>query len=374
MSVKRVAIIHTHLTWNRTPVFELIAKEQNINLTVFSTRSTATNKYKHNFNHIELIQKNYLDFLKNSIILFVNILKGKYNVIIWAETIFRFELLLLLFIKKFIHTKVIIWADAWGWRKPLRRRILEPYTIFIYRMSDKIITHGRKHYKYFRRMGLPKYKISIIRHTSLVKVDEERIKKAIELKKKYAGDNKVILYTGRLVERKGVEYLIRAFKLLIEEMNKVELWIGGDGPQNKKLVYLAKELGLMNKCKFFGWRKSHDEIAPYMIACDVFVLPSITHNKEGAEPWGAVVNEALWASRPVVVTDAVGCSEDLVINGYNGYVVKEKDIEGLKNAIKDIIINEEKFIQFKTNAYKVIEKYTYENMAKDIVNSISDIL
>jgi glycosyltransferase involved in cell wall biosynthesis len=86
-----------------------------------------------------------------------------------------------------------------------------------------------------------------------------------------------------------------------------------------------------------------------------------------------VVNEALWASRPVVVTDAVGCSEDLVLNGYNGYIVKEKDIVALKNALKDILANENKLIRFKSNAYKIIKNYTYENMAKDILNAIITI-
>ena len=54
--------------------------------------------------------------------------------------------------------------------------------------------------------------------------------------------------------------------------------------------------------------------------------------------------------------------------------MKEKDIEGLKNAIRDILINDEKLIQFKSNAHNVIEEYTYENMAKDMINSINDIL
>jgi len=369
--LRKVIIVHTRLTWNRTPVFEYIAN--NIDLTVLSTRSISSTKQKYNFYHIELIQQNYLDFLKNSIILFTKILKGKYSVIIWADTIFRLELLPLLLIKKFIRTKVAIWADIWEWKKSLMRRIIEPYAIFIFRKSDKIISHGKKHYKYFRRIGLPKHKISIIRNSSLLNIDDEKIKKAFELKNKYAGDNKVILYAGRLIERKGVEYLIQAFKSLIKEMNKAELWIVGDGPHNKKLIDLVKQSGLMNKCKFFGW-KSHDEIAIFLIACDVFVLPAYTHNKEGAEPWGLVINEALSASRPVIVTDAVGCSEDLVINGYNGYVVKEKDIDGLKNAIKDILINDEKLFHFKSNAYNVIQEYTYENMAKDMINSINDIL
>jgi glycosyltransferase involved in cell wall biosynthesis len=40
--------------------------------------------------------------------------------------------------------------------------------------------------------------------------------------------------------------------LLVEEINNVELWIIGDGPLNKKLIYLSKKLGLKEKCKFFG--------------------------------------------------------------------------------------------------------------------------
>jgi len=115
-------------------------------------------------------------------------------------------------------------------------------------------------------------------------------------------------------------------------------------------------------------------ILPYSLKLTIFCFPAYTHNKEVAEPWGLVINEALSASRPVVVTDAVGCSEDLVINGYNGYVVKEKDIDGLKNAIKDILINDEKLFHFKSNAHNVIQEYTYENMAKDMINSINDIL
>ena len=111
-------------------------------------------------------------------------------------------------------------------------------------------------------------------------------------------------------------------------------------------------------------------ILPYSLKLTIFCFPAYTHNKEVAEPWGLVINEALSASRPVIVTDAVGCSEDLVINGYNGYVVKEKDIDGLKNAKRDILINNEKLFHFKSNAYNVIEAVSYTHLTLPTIYSV----
>jgi len=372
--IKRVAIVHTELSWNRKPVFNLIGKEKSIELTVYSMRERNINakNEKLSFKHIIFLQKNNLDFILNSFKLFLNITKNKYDIIIWGETIFRFELFLLLFFKRIYKIKLALWLDEWGWKKRYLRKMLDPLAKFLIYKSDKIITHGKKHYIYFRKLGVNKDKISLIRNSSEIEINSYTIEESRILKEKIAKNNKVILYVGRLIKRKGVEYLIKAYHLLLKEKNNAELWIIGDGKVKPELKKLVDELNINEKVKFFGWI-DFKKLPIFYLASDVFVLPAINDEKEGAEPWGLVVNEAMFAKKPVIVTNSVGCSEDLVINNFNGYIVKEKSAYEIKEALAKILSDEKLAYQMGKNSEIIIKNYNYNKMASDFINIIKKL-
>lgn len=118
---------------------------------------------------------------------------------------------------------------------------------------------------------------------------------------------KTIFFVGRLEGRKGVKYLIRAFKLLSEKHPGVNLVIGGDGPDRAKLEMLADDLGL-NNVTFLGYL-SHEDKVRLLQTSDLFCAPALF-----GESFGVVLLEAMATGLVTVAGDNPGYSA--VMNGF----------------------------------------------------------
>jgi glycosyltransferase involved in cell wall biosynthesis len=138
----------------------------------------------------------------------------------------------------------------------------------------------------------------------------------------------VILFASKLQERKHCDDLIAAYgRLASGEAEPIPyLVIVGDGEQRPALERQAAATGL-DGIRFCGFR-NQSELPRFFDLATVFVLPS-RH-----EPWGLIVNEAMNARRPVVVSDDVGCAPDLIEDGVNGYMVPVGDVEALACALR----------------------------------------
>jgi glycosyltransferase involved in cell wall biosynthesis len=131
-----------------------------------------------------------------------------------------------------------------------------------------------------------------------------------------------VLYAGRLGPEKNIGYLLNAFSALVNNTHDAILWIAGAGPEGPALESLCSQLGITRQVKFLGFL-DHPTLARYYAACDVFVLPSLM------ETQGLVVMEAMWFSRPVIVTRAIGSADELVAQGVNGYIVDPDSVDDL---------------------------------------------
>jgi glycosyltransferase involved in cell wall biosynthesis len=126
------------------------------------------------------------------------------------------------------------------------------------------------------------------------------------------------LYVGRLSEEKNLDFLVRLFN----ELPQYVLNIVGYGPQEVYLKRIAK-----NNIKFIG-EVDNNLLPDIYQKNDVFILPSIS------EPWGLVVEEALNNGLPVIVSDKVGCAEELIYNDYNGIIFNSSEQNSLLLAIQ----------------------------------------
>lgn len=122
-----------------------------------------------------------------------------------------------------------------------------------------------------------------------------------------AHDAKLVLYSGRLIDRKRVGDLAQA----LGDIANCVLVIAGHGPEESRLRSQCADL---NQSAVFLGHLESDELAKIYVLADCLVLPSTD------EPWGLVVNEALFAGLAVVVSDDCGCASDLVIPDKNGFV------------------------------------------------------
>lgn len=169
----------------------------------------------------------------------------------------------------------------------------------------------------------------------------------------------VILYCGKLVARKRPGDLLKAFEQLSRE---AALLLVGDGPERPKLEQYARQRGLKN-VHFLGFQNQGDLPRFYGIA-DIFVLPS------ERDPWGLVLNEAMCYGLPVIATDLVGASRDLIRPGENGFIYPVGDIGALVSTLQNLLDDSEKRKAMGRSSLKLISDWNYETCVETIIDAL----
>jgi glycosyltransferase involved in cell wall biosynthesis len=164
---------------------------------------------------------------------------------------------------------------------------------------------------------------------------------------------KVIGFVGSLTRVKGVDYLIAAFKQLLNEGQDVRLEIVGTGPEKQRLKNKVKMLEIHDRIKFIGYLEDLEQVFPYW---DIYVQPSLS------ESFGISIAEAMSYGLPVVAT-SVGGVPELVDSHKTGYLVPPKDAQSLAKMIKKILIDPEKSQQMgQLGRQRIIEKFSIQEM------------
>ncbi len=167
-----------------------------------------------------------------------------------------------------------------------------------------------------------------------------------------------VLFVGRLVEDKGVRYLMQAFAEVVEAVPHAKLVIVGRGPQETELRKLQESLALKNVF-FLGAVESRFMPNVY-VGSDVLVLPSVH------EPFGNVVVEAMACGIPVVGS-YIGGIKDTIVHGVTGYHVQPRDSKSLSRYLIRLLEDVSLRKKLGENARKnVLERYTVELLLQKI--------
>lgn len=177
------------------------------------------------------------------------------------------------------------------------------------------VTGGAAHVRYLRQLHVPADRIARFYDVVGNKALSEA---AAQLRKgSDAAANELpvpyFLFVGRLAKEKNVEGLLRAWTAYREQGGTWSLVIAGSGPERDSLEAIVSATQYRDDVLFTG-HKTSQQLIPFFSFAACFVLPSTR------EPWGLVVNEAMAAALPVLVSTRCGCAEDLVQQGRNGFV------------------------------------------------------
>ena len=142
-----------------------------------------------------------------------------------------------------------------------------------------------------------------------------------------------VLFVGRLVERKGVDVLLRAVSSLAD-LPMLQVVIVGDGPERPRLTAIARELGLQDRVEFVG-RASDERLRAEYASASMFVLPAIVDARGDTEGLGVVLLEAMNSRIPVIASDAGGIV-DIVEHDTTGLLVPPGDAGALAAAIRTL--------------------------------------
>jgi glycosyltransferase involved in cell wall biosynthesis len=168
------------------------------------------------------------------------------------------------------------------------------------------------------------------------------------------------LFVGRLAPEKNIATLLDAFDMYRDSGGAWALVIVGAGPLDWDLRGKAQRHIEIGTVVFAGHKMIH-ELPQYYADAGCFVLPSIS------EPWGLVVNEAMASGLPVIVSNACGCSDDLVEHEVNGFIVDPKNSTGLAAALTRMSsASEEERGEMRTNSLKIISNYSPERWVSEV--------
>lgn len=195
-----------------------------------------------------------------------------------------------------------------------------------------------------------------------------------EIRKRFnLNDYYVIFACGRLVERKGFEYLIKAMPHIIEEIPNAKLIQVGEGPEKSKLTKLASGLGVSERIIFAG-AVSNADLAKYYAACDCFVLPSIVDSRGDTEGSGTTLLEAMSSGKPVIGTNVGGIPYALC-NGEGGFLIEQKNSSELARKIIVLLKSENLRKELGDKGREVVEKrFSWDKIAQQYLKEFDSLM
>ena len=250
-------------------------------------------------------------------------------------------------------------------RSFLKRFIRDNALRYVYNRCDQLLYVGEHSRAHFERLGMNADKLifspycvdTSVFATTDVDRDEMRANKRAELA--IEPNDVVILFSGKLVERKDPLRIIEAARHLTRGARPVVVFLGSG--ELKHNLEIAASIDPPVAVRFTGF-KNQRAISAYYHAADCLVLPSVRD-----ETWGLVVNEALAHGLPCVVSDAVGCAPDLIQDG-TGAVFEAGNTDDLAVALDRTLplLNN---AAVRSRCREAVNAYSIQNAARGIAEA-----
>lgn len=188
------------------------------------------------------------------------------------------------------------------------------------------------------------------------KADKNVLRKRLNLEDKFT-----FLFVGKLVEKKGLDHLIRALKILKDKSRDFKLLIAGGGPSEHLLKGLVRDLGLTSEIEFMGWI-SNDMLPDIYSSSDALVVPSVFDKKGETEGLPVVIIEAMACGIPVIASRISGIPE-IVGDNKNGFLFFPGDSDELACKLDEIIFCKE-IGRLKAGAIKTSKDYSWQSISE----------
>ena len=285
--------------------------------------------------------------------------------LVWIHAYSRPEHVIALIVARMLGAKIIIRDTTTlisestltaGW---LRRSAKRAFYWWLNKTVAAVLAVGTRNREHALAYGIAPKKVFMVPNA----VDNEALRQSCseakacrsELKRRLSIDSNapVVLYVGRMIECKRPTDLVQAVSLVSKHANiEPYLVFVGTGPLEDDIRATAKECSL-NRIRFAGF-VDQSEIGRYYELADIFALTS------SSETFGLVLNEAMNASKPLVVSDRVGAAVDLVRQGDNGFVYPCGDVEALSQAIEYLVRHKPERESMGRCSLEIIDQWNYE--------------
>ena len=167
---------------------------------------------------------------------------------------------------------------------------------------------------------------------------------------------RVFLFAGSLIERKGVDLLARAFVSVVREFPNVRLKIAGAGQLEETLARTLQPV--RERVELLGFKHWH-ELPEFYASADVLCVPS------RYDGWGLVVPEGLAAGLPVIATDKMGAALEFVRTGVNGWLIRAGNEAAVSDALREAAtLSDAELAQLGQSARESVSEHTLSHGAE----------
>lgn len=260
-------------------------------------------------------------------------------------------------LKRILKAKYVFTNHTSGFLRRLNSPFWRKIMSILLKTADHIITPSTELMEKTRLLG--DFNVSMISNGVNTK-KFKRLSYNDEVRKKlgFSNEDRVAICTRRLVYKNGVDIAIKSWVKVISEIPNAKLLICGDGPERHKLESLIRELGMVNNIKLIG-NVSRKDIISYYNSSDCALMPS------RMEAISISALEAMAVGLPVIAM-RVGGLPEIVIDGYNGFLVQPES--HLDLACKIIKYFNCKDLSLSNNAREfVVNNYSWKIKAKETV-------
>ena len=377
--MKKLAIITTHPIQYQIPLFKSLKKNGIDTYVFFASRHGLNSKkkdpeflVKFNWNNNKNLLKGYKSRFPKKQKFEIDNFKISFDGIeIYLEKE-KFDALLLFGWNNIHYLKAFYFAKKFSIKTILRvetnlnsnssliKRLIKFYILkFFFKFIDSFLCIGKLNKKFYIYHGVNKKKIFkapyfVDNNFFNIKDEKKKIKKKINL-----NYNSIILYFGKLIDRKRPFDFLELAKINKENKNLLFLMIG-DGLLKKNCIEFTKQNKLSNL--FIKGFVNQNELRKFYKISDMLIQPS------SYETWGLTINEALASGIPVICTKDCGAYKDLIKGKKSGLGYNTGNIKELNIKMNNLLNNKFKFK--KSNIKKIISKYTVNKTT----NSIEKIL
>ena len=384
--MKKIAIITTHPIQYNAPLFSLLSKRNKIHPKVFYTWGEDASKSKFDPGFGKQIKWDIPLLDEYEFIFTRNISKdpGSHHfngidnpdlikeIIGWgpdAILIYGWAFKSHLKCIRYFHNRIPVFfrGDSTSLNnEPYFKKMIKSFFLrWVYSKIDIAFYVGSRNKEYYKKFGVPDMKLIYAPHA----VDNDRFLAEADQKKEdaknwrerlkiYEGDT-VFLFAGKLEPVKNVNLLLKAF--LIASQSNCHLIICGNGILEKEF---KDKYGLLLNIHFIDFQNQILMPTVYRLA-DVFVLPS------HSETWGLSINEAMNCGLAIITSDKCGAATDLIEEGVNGFIFKDKDVDQLSYFIKEMAKDRPSLATMGENSIKKISKFSYCNFAEKLEKELN---
>ena len=256
-----------------------------------------------------------------------------------------------------------------------KSKILNQICSFLFSKVSSIVTISQANVDMFRSLWGKQHRLLLIPVGPQTAIFNENVNfLSMKQYKPLSREEKIsLLFVGRLVERKGVIFLIQAVERIRSILPKIKLKIVGDGPERSNLKKIVTRLRLQGAVEFSGYIDA-EELAELYNTSDIFILPSIVDSKGDTEGLGIVTLEA-WAYGLPVIASRIGGIVDTVIHQKTGLLVEPEHSDAIAKSVIELVDHPELTRILVQNGQAALrERYNWDYITDSYIKEFEYLL